>query len=540
MNCRNKIERKLRNTAGVKNVAVSYNTGIAKITFDSDLISSGDIIAAIEKLGYEVLPEQQAKPSNIKRTIGLLIIIIALYGFLQRFGVLNLLVPSQLADSKMGYGMLFLVGFITSVHCIAMCGGINLSQCIPKKAVVDAGSRRSAFVPSLLYNAGRVISYTVIGFLLGIVGMLAGEAAGGGLSNPAQGVLKLIAGIFMVIMGINMLGIFPWLRKFQPRIPNAVMSKVSRWRTKGNQPLFVGLLNGLMPCGPLQAMQVIALASGNPVTGALSMFVFSLGTVPLMFGLGSIVSVLGQKFTKAVMNVGAVLVTVLGLAMFSQGGSLTGFLLPDRLLFAVVVLSILGVVVSIPCSNRLYRIAGAAIVLLFAVITADTVWAGENTSREVSQEKTASDGESGIQMEDGAQVVNSTLLPRKYPDIVVQAGIPVKWKINAPSGSINGCNYKLIIPDYGIEHAFEEGENVIEFTPTESGDIYYSCWMGMIWGTISVVESTDETAEVSEVTTGNETPGSGAAEASVVNDSCCMIYQDDSCCISGTGGSCCN
>ena len=85
---------------------------------------------------------------------------------LQRFGVLNLLVPSMLADQAMSYGMLFVVGLLTSVHCIAMCGGINLSQCIPS-GKDDSGNGNRAIMPSLLYNTGRVISYAVIGFLLG-------------------------------------------------------------------------------------------------------------------------------------------------------------------------------------------------------------------------------------------------------------------------------------------------------------------------------------------------------------------------------------
>ena len=113
----------------------------------------------------------------------------------------------MLADSKMSYGMLFIVGLLTSVHCIAMCGGINLSQCIP---VVDDDNgktpKNKIILPSLLYNTGRVISYSVIGFLLGGMGMLLTGGGGMGIPLLLQGILKIIAGLFMVIMGINMLG----------------------------------------------------------------------------------------------------------------------------------------------------------------------------------------------------------------------------------------------------------------------------------------------------------------------------------------------
>ena len=68
----------------------------------------------------------------MKKNFVSLAVILFLYALLQHFGILNLLAPGQLADTKMGYGMLFVIGLITSVHCIAMCGGINLSQCIPQ------------------------------------------------------------------------------------------------------------------------------------------------------------------------------------------------------------------------------------------------------------------------------------------------------------------------------------------------------------------------------------------------------------------------
>lgn len=64
----------------------------------------------------------------------------------------------------------------------------------------------------------------------------------------------------------------------------------------------------------------------------------------------------------------------------------------------------------------------------------------------------------------------------------------MRWVINAPEGSINGCNNRMLIQDYGIEHSFKIGENIIEFTPNKTGTIRYSCWMGMIRGNITVTE----------------------------------------------------
>jgi hypothetical protein len=86
------------------------------------------------------------------------------------------------------------------------------------------------------------------------------------------------------------------------------------------------------------------------------------------------------------------------------------------------------------------------------------------------------------------QVINSVLSPYGYPNITVVVGRPVKWIINAPPGSVNGCNYRFIIREYGIGYELRPGENVVEFTPNRVGKVPYSCWMGMIPGTITVVK----------------------------------------------------
>jgi uncharacterized protein len=141
------------------------------------------------------------------------------------------------------------------------------------------------------------------------------------------------------------------------------------------------------------------------------------------------------------MTVGAVLVVVLGLSMLSQGMSLSGANVP---------------VLTMPGSVSAEATSGAA---------------------------------GGPAMENGVQVVRSTLEPGRYPAITVSAGSPVKWVIDAPEGSINGCNNRMILNEYGIEHTFKAGENVIEFTPDKAGSFQYSCWMGMIRGTINVTEA---------------------------------------------------
>ncbi|MDR1325319.1 MAG: sulfite exporter TauE/SafE family protein [Treponema sp.] len=457
VSCQNRIERKLKSTIGVEEATVSYNTGTATVTWNASVLTFPEIKSAIESLDYKVL-SNKGNTSGLE-IIGTLVIILSLYILARALGISTVTSAFPLAEAGMGYGILFVIGLVTSVHCIAMCGGINLSQCIPAARPVvspDCSSTRFAILrPAILYNAGRVVSYTIVGAIVGALGSLVS------VSGRFQGVVQLVAGVFMVLMGVNMLGLFQGsvgsvLRRFNLRMPSVFAKSISEHKARNKSPLIIGLLNGLMPCGPLQAMQLYALSTGNPIAGGVSMFIFSMGTVPLMFGIGALSSLLSGKFTRRVMKAGAVLVTVMGMIMFTYGWGLSGFNINvvDRVRAAVN-----------PFASR------------------------------------AAAGGNGAFMpiiENGVQIVQSTLLPGRYPAITVQQGVPVKWTITAPQGSINGCNNRMIIREYSIEHRFTPGENIIEFTPERTGKFSYSCWMGMIRSSISVVEEGQSIAEIGE------------------------------------------
>lgn len=509
-NCRERIEKGLRTKKGVNKVSVDFSKEVADIIYDENKISKEKIIKVISSLGYEAYSSDTAGYTHIVRAAVYLTVIILLYYILQKYGLLNHLVPKDMADTGMGYGMLFVIGLITSVHCIAMCGGIGLSQSLPgKDANSNNSGKKGAFVSTLSYNLGRVCSYTTIGLVLGFAGMILGGGHGMHFSTVLQGGLKIIAGIFMVIIGINMLGIFSGLRRISFRLPKSVTKAVGNKRRSATGPFIVGILNGFMPCGPLQSMWIVALATGNPFAGALSMFMFSLGTVPLMLSMGSAVSLLGKKFTLQVTYIGAILVTVMGLAMLSQGSMLSGFIEVDLLLWLCVAFAVSGIFISLAGDNRRFRYVMIAVSLVI-IIGTYIIWDKVGDAVRYQKEKVQVAYAEGINdsnsnedsneeiMEDDAtnkgeeiQVVNSTLIPGVYPDITVKAGVPVRWTIDAPEGSINGCNARMIINEYGIEHTFEPGENVIEFVPERSGLVSYTCWMGMINGSIYVLDDTD-------------------------------------------------
>ncbi len=275
VNCENKIEQQLKQRKGVKDATVSYNKGTAVVTFDREEINEEQMIQVIEQLDYEVIrasfqkrqkdeKEEFNKKNTWNQVIGVGILLLAISVLMKQLGLSRIFNAFPQVEENMGYGMLFLIGLATSVHCIGMCGGIHLSQCLSyqknsgEQRHGEKGKKKWATVyPSFLYNLGRVLSYTVVGGVVGGFGSVIS------FSGKGKGTVQLIAGIFMVIMGINMLNIFPWLRKFNPRMPKVFARKINQGKQK-NGAFFVGILNGLMPCGSLQAMQLYNLSAKSP------------------------------------------------------------------------------------------------------------------------------------------------------------------------------------------------------------------------------------------------------------------------------------
>jgi len=468
VNCQNRIEKKLKSLAGIEIAEVDYSAGTAKITYDEAVVSLSSINSAIESLGYTTQKESRGGRAALQAA-GILVIILTLASLLRLFSTSGIAASFPLAEEGMGYGMLLVIGLLTSVHCIAMCGGINLSQSLTgvnfeadedinhgvSRRNDDLHAKNSVFLrgflipkinlllPGVLYNSGRVISYTAVGFVVGALGSVIT------VSNLFRNIVLLLAGLFMVIIGINMLGLFPALRRLTPKLPQFFTKKINAQKS-GRGPLIIGILNGFMPCGPLQAMQLYALSTGSPIRGAISMFLFCIGTIPLMFALGAAGGILsgvkGSAFSRRVIQVGAILVAAMGVVMFTNGLSGAGF----------------------------------------------------NPANPLSRSSARESGGTDSVIQNGVQIINSTLLPNRYPAITVRQGIPVRWIINAPRGSINGCNNRIFIREYGIQHTFEYGENVIEFMPEKAGRFGYSCWMSMIRSSITVLAPGESIADLKE------------------------------------------
>lgn len=313
-------------------------------------------------------------------------------------------------DSTITFGMLTVTGLLTSIHCVSMCGAINLS--------VAAGSSKAHWLNPLVYNVGRLLSYTFIGGMVGAIGSVFT------LSNRLTGMAILLAGAVMLLMALSMLGMLDF------HLPSLFNLHV-----RSGNAFAVGLLNGLMPCGPLQAMQLYALSTGNWTLGALSMFLFGIGTVPAMLLVGILASYLSGRRRAILNKVSAVLILVLAVSMVSRG------------------LLALGVDISGSSSERDDYLAAT--------------------------------------MYDSYQQVEFDLNYGSYADIVVQKGVPVRMVIHADSSRLTGCNNAIKSGQLGFSSDLHAGENVILFTPDEEGSYPYACWMDMIRNTIFVIDDPD-------------------------------------------------
>jgi uncharacterized protein len=447
--CEQRIEKALRALEGVYKASASASLSEVMVYYDARSVTRQMMVGAISDAGYAVREEAATLPkaaaeakaaggsrsASLYRFLGLVAVVAAIY-LIIRYTVGFTFLPA--VSQTMGYGLIFVVGLLTSLHCIAMCGGIVLSQGIkrneeappiaaPLAAEIHLSrpGLKDRLLPSLLYNGGRVVSYTVIGGIVGAVGSLFS------LSTTLKGIMPVVAGVFMLFLGVRMLGIFPWLSRLRIRFPGIGGSRM-RSAAVGRGPFVVGLLNGLMPCGPLQTMQVYALGTGSFLAGALSMFLFSLGTVPLLLGFGAISAFLSAKFNRRMLKASGVLVMALGLVMFTRGISLFGVALP---------------------SIGPARGSGIAVAKVVG----------------------------------GWQEVRTTVDSGDYHPFIVQKGIPVRWTVSAKAGDLNGCNNPLTVPLYGIRKQLVPGDNLIEFTPDRDGTISYTCWMGMITSYIRIV-----------------------------------------------------
>jgi len=424
--CSQLIENELKDS--VNKISVNYSKGKAEIEFDEKKINEEQIKEKIKKLGYEIAESNKKSKWGfliwiILGIIGLVILYSLFIGF--DFNISGFNLPQT--GETVNLLLLFLVGVLTGFHCMSMCGGFIVSY-----TTKNALKGYKGFSQHLVYGISKTISYAIIG---GIFGLIGGFIA---FNSQIRGWVAILAGIFMVFYAFSMFG-FKFFRKFQfnPRFLTKFSSKASQ-KSRGPYigPLVTGLLTGLfIACGPLQAMYLYAIGSGSFKTGMISLAVFGLGTLPVLIGFGSLVTVISHKTTSRILKISAILVLILGLIMINNGLSLTG----SSYDFQSIKTRIMGSTNNAAISN-------------------------------------------------GVQEINMTIDGTNWnPKVfVLKKDIPVKWNINAIKLP---CATEIYVNDYNLDIKLKTGNNVIEFTPNQTGTIKWACWMGMISGNFIVTDT---------------------------------------------------
>lgn len=169
----------------------------------------------------------------------------------------------------------FTIGLVGSLHCIGMCGPIALA--LP----YQGGNRWTAAGNLFLYNTGRVVTYSLLGALIGLVGK-------GLFISGFQSHLSIGLGIFLLLVAIFSINVESKLQKIPAigRLNNWVKRNLAKLlHSNGPRPLFlIGLLNGLLPCGLVYVGVAGAVTMGSILSGMAYMALFGLGTIPMMWG----------------------------------------------------------------------------------------------------------------------------------------------------------------------------------------------------------------------------------------------------------------
>lgn len=325
---------------------------------------------------------------------------------------------------------IFLTGLLTGgLTCLAVQGGLLASTIAmqeEERLKTKAKKNGNAF-PILVFLGAKLVSYTVLGFLLGWFGSLFQ------LSLTAQIFMQLFVIVFMLGTAGNILEIHPIFRYFAIQPPKFLTRRI-RNQSKSKSifaPAILGALTIFIPCGTTQAMMALAIGSGKPFLGAAVMFAFILGTTPLFFILGFFATKLGDVYQKRFMKIAAIVLIILSLLNLRNTLGLAGI-------------------------NLNINLSGS----------------------QKSVDNTNITSSPTVEFLQNGYSPNSVSVP---------AGADVVMTLKNTSGS--GCIQSFVIPKLGVQKVVRVGTSeTVQFkAPSERGQIAFMCGMGMYRGVINVL-----------------------------------------------------
>lgn len=207
----------------------------------------------------------------------------------------------------------FAIGFLGSLHCVGMCGGLVTAMTM---------TRSHTWWPGVIaYQFGRITTYTALGLIAGLIGSLFAQD---GWLSEAQNVLSIFAGVLIIILALHIAGWLPDpFSRLSTRISN--LTGLSRWVNAAatqdtTGPWYsVGILNGLLPCGLVYAGLGLSLTAHASWQGAAAMFSFGLGTVPAMMAVPALMRAVTPAMRGRILKLGAILLVLIGAFTIVRG-----------------------------------------------------------------------------------------------------------------------------------------------------------------------------------------------------------------------------
>ena len=473
MHCRSceiLIEDNLSQIKGVKRVVVNHKKGIAELHYEGAQLDMDAVKQAVEAAGYHIgqggdareqKPLLSKKPKDYQDLGIAFLFLIAIAIILNNLGLTNFSVGS--ASNPSSLSIVLLVGLTAGIStCMALVGGLILGISARHAELHLQATPMQKFRPHLFFNLGRIGGYAFLGGVLGAIG------SAFQLSGSLVGILTILVGVVMLVLGVKLTGIFPRMENAGFALPKEIgrllgIGNVASKEYSHRAAMVTGALTFFLPCGFTQAMQLYAVSAGSFSRGALIMGVFALGTAPGLLGVGGLTSVIKGAFAQRFFKFAGLVVMFLALFNISNGYTLTG-----------------------------WQMAAAP----------------------KSGQSVTSANDSNVKMENGVQVVSMTekssgYAPNKF---TIKKGIPVRWEIDAQDPY--SCASSLVLNKMGIRKSLTAGKNVIEFTPTETGTLPFSCAMGMYTGSFTVVDdggSGAATTDRSDASTDAASPSQAGA-----------------------------
>lgn len=322
--CEVMITEELEALPDVQKADVSLRTKTATITAKR-LPPYAAVARAIQAAGYEIGYDEKPAISKDKRVykdvaIGFVVvaIILVLFTKLGLGDVANI----NMSGASVGLVALMIgltAGFST---CMALIGGLVLGISSRHAEKHPTASPMQKFRPHLFFNLGRILSFIVLGGVIGALG------AAFQLQGSLLGLLTIGVGLVMLMLGLQLTDVFPRL-KGSLSLPSGIGKLIGIKKHEGREyshadSFWLGTATFFLPCGFTQAMQLFAVSTGSWVSGALIMGLFAVGTAPGLLSIGGLTSVVKGVFAQRFFRVVGVVVVAMALVNFSNGINLLG------------------------------------------------------------------------------------------------------------------------------------------------------------------------------------------------------------------------